>query len=139
MRKKTKNPLAEDWFSRGDADLDVANITLRESQHFALVCFLSQQSAEKYLKGFLTLKNKKFRKTHFLDELVENASRIHKKFSELIPFAKSLDGYYIDTRYPVDWSKTYRRHDAFQALKDANEIIGAIKKAIQRYRSASLG
>lgn len=130
MKKRIDNPLVNDWFKRGDADLDVANITFKESQHFALVCFLSQQAAEKYLKGFLTLKNRKFRKTHFLSELIELSLKINKIFEQLIKNAKSLDSYYIDTRYPVDWSRVYRREDALSALEDAKEIINTVKKAI---------
>lgn len=130
MKKKLKNPLVKEWFARGKADLEVAGITLRESQHYALVCFLAQQAAEKYLKGYLTVKNKKFRKTHFIAELIEIAVKSDKSFADLFMNAQHLDGYYIDTRYPVDWSRTYSEKDAQSALEDAREIIVFVKKRI---------
>jgi len=58
--KDSKN--SEDWFRRADGDLAFAKAGFNESKVPSLACFLSQQIAEKYLKGFLLSRNNEFKK-----------------------------------------------------------------------------
>lgn len=58
---------AEEWISKAEGDLGVASREMLTSAPvWDVVCFLSQQCAEKYLKGFLEEQNMKFAETHDL-------------------------------------------------------------------------
>ena len=45
---------AYSWFQFGDMDLDTSELLLTmRPQHYEIICYHCQQSAEKYFKGFL--------------------------------------------------------------------------------------
>ncbi len=79
-------------------DLKVArdNLTL---ENFETVCFLSQQSAEKALKGFLLLAGRSHQRIHSVTELLEECVQLDPAFERLRPVVE-LDVYYTSTRYP---------------------------------------
>ena len=60
----------KEWMIIADADFDSARI-LNESvrKHREVICYLCAQSAEKYLKGYLTCNNIIPQKTHNLGNL----------------------------------------------------------------------
>jgi len=62
------------WFKKADNDLKNARIVVEvEDAPIDTVCFHCQQSAEKYLKGFLVYHNIGFEKQHDLDYLLDLA------------------------------------------------------------------
>lgn len=56
-KNQNKNWLkwAQAWFAQGDDDLLFAADVFKEGKYLSNVCFYSQQSVEKYLKGVLIL------------------------------------------------------------------------------------
>lgn len=52
---------AGEWFARADIDITSARLLAGISGPPETICFLSQQGAEKYLKGFLVGRNVIFR------------------------------------------------------------------------------
>lgn len=132
MRKsRNESQISKHWFAKARADLGSAAILLRESGATDTICFLCQQAVEKYLKGFLILKKKKFGKIHDLAALLALCGKIDKEFLEWYEQAERLTGYYIETRYPSDISVSYSRQEAQEALKKAKKIIKFIKKKIE--------
>lgn len=53
MPNKNSKKLAKEWFGRAENDYKSAQVILDEGGYYGTTCFLAQQIAEKYLKGFL--------------------------------------------------------------------------------------
>jgi HEPN domain-containing protein len=122
---------AKRWFSQALRDLDDANFNLK-GERFNIACFLSQQSAEKALKAYLFLKGADEVWGHSVGELCEDAKSLDESFKEIESACKSLDKYYIPTRYPDSLpggipSESFDRDDAEKALTLADKIIKFIR------------
>ncbi len=70
------------------------------------VVYLSQQSAEKSIKGYLTLTGHRIKKTHNILALLETLSTTDLKFSELLLPADTLTEYATAFRYPRGRKRT---------------------------------
>lgn len=88
------------WFTQAKDEFEDAD-ELRKRKRFYLALFHFQQAAEKSLKAYLYLKVKSIEifYTHSIDELLRMAVELDDDFRTAIP-AKTLDKYYIPTRYP---------------------------------------
>lgn len=122
--------LAAEWFKKAKADIDFAKLGFRETEHFGQVCFLCQQAAEKYLKGFLVSKRIKPPKIHSLAALVKKCSKIDKEFEGLLDKCKLLDRYYIPTRYPVAVNLLFKKEDAELSLQILSELVELVESLI---------
>lgn len=93
-----------------------------------IVCFHCQQSAEKYIKGFLILLQKDFKKTHNLNYLLDLIERdISDKVNEA---AEYLNEYAVEARYPGEFNEI-NSEETQKALDYAEEIKKFIKKQTQ--------
>lgn len=128
---KRESQIPKNWFAKAKADLESAEILFREGGATDTVCFLCQQAVEKYLKGFLIFKKKKFGKIHDLAVLLALCGEIDKDFLNWYEPAEKLTGYYIETRYPADIPVSYSPHEAKEALRQAGEIIEFTKKKVK--------
>lgn len=122
--------LAREWFEKAKADIDFAKIGFKETEHYGQVCFLCQQAAEKYLKGFLVSKGIKPPKIHSVATLASKSAKPVKEFKNILPQCKILDRYYIPTRYPVVIGLTFKKQDAQEALCILSKIINLIEDHI---------
>lgn len=129
----------EDWFAFAEDDLNFAKVGLRE-EFYSQVCFLSQQSIEKVLKGFLVSQRKTYPKTHKLIDLYGRCNVIW-----LEPFKnkiKMVDEFYVPTRYPNGTpgdlsTRRANETDAREALAAAEEIFQLVLSKT-RGRSSTL-
>ncbi|OGQ22903.1 MAG: hypothetical protein A3I05_08465 [Deltaproteobacteria bacterium RIFCSPLOWO2_02_FULL_44_10] len=128
------NARYEAWMDKAEDDLQFAEIGLREGFH-AQVCFLSQQSIEKSLKGALVFLGKAYPKTHSLRELSSLFSELNlRKWKEMLSV---IDGYYIPLRYPdaapgMKASGPPNKQEAKEALSTAQEIFEAVTEYISK-------
>lgn len=75
---------AEEWLRKDkDDELNAQSILTHRDGAPSGVCFLSQQMAEKHLKGYLVFKKSRFPKIHFLDKLTELCKKIDSSFVEI--------------------------------------------------------
>ena len=81
----------------GDIDYEFAELGLRETEHYGQICFLAQQAAEKYLKGFLIAFKTSPKKIHSIAILAQECSKLYPDFKEFIQKGKTLDRYYTYT------------------------------------------
>lgn len=125
---KQESQIPKQWFTKAEADLDSAEILFREGGSTDTVCFLCQQAVEKYLKGYLILKRKKFGKIHDLAALLALCGQVDKEFLDWYQEAEKLTSYYIETRYPPDIPVSYTRGEAREALDQAEKIIRFIRE-----------
>jgi HEPN domain-containing protein len=128
---KSKKEDSKRWFLQALRDLDDAKFNLSGGR-FNVACFLAQQSAEKALKAYLFLKGAEEVWGHSVGELCEDAKNFDEDFKEIESASKSLDKYYIPTRYPNALpggipSESFDKGDAEKAISLAEKIINFIK------------
>ena len=121
---------AKEWFEKAEQDLAAVETLLKEGTSPNVACFLCQQIAEKYLKGFLAYKDLHVRKIHDLKMLVDDCIKIDKSFEVLQDSARFLNQFYIESRYPDDYVE-FSRDDAKQAYQEANKIKKLILDSIK--------
>jgi HEPN domain-containing protein len=106
---------------------------LRWSRHLAdqgayhLACFLSQQVAEKALKGFLYARGRDIVLGHSVQRLCADAATFEPEFSTWARSWSILDGFYIPTRYPNGLPDGIPA-DVYteQAARDAVDLAGNV-------------
>ena len=120
----------QQWLQKGNDDLRSAEYlsTMHRPTPDEVICCLCQQSAEKYLKGFLFLHDVEPPKTHDLDELLEMCVQYNKEFSVLSPKANVLTNYAVMPRYPNELGIT--GDDMKTAIQYAKDIQEFVLKAI---------
>jgi len=120
------NKLAKEWFDSAGSNYQYAEVGLKGKDVFPQVAFLSQQAAEKYLKGFLVLNNIKPPHSHELPQLLDKCAKINGSLERLRDACELLSGFYIETRYPPD-IPGYTKEDLSQALENAKLIKDTIR------------
>lgn len=121
---KKNNPsntelLVNEWFEKANEDYRSAEAILKNHEGApSTACFLAQQMAEKYLKGYLVYKEKAFPKIHHLDRLVDRCQKFDPSFRKIKKIALELSDYYVTTRYPGDYP-VYGVMTAKRALEQA--------------------
>jgi HEPN domain-containing protein len=89
----------DDWFMLAQDDKRMVELALAE-EIYNQVCFHAQQGVEKMLRGYLCARGRPIQKTHFLIELLEECTGLEQDFEQIRQICKTLDQYYIPTRYP---------------------------------------
>jgi HEPN domain-containing protein len=97
-----KDTPAKDWFDIADTELASAEYltNMRHPSPDAVICYLCQQAAEKYLKGFFVSHNMEPPKIHNLLDLLNICEPIHTHFSSLSAKCAFLNTYSVIPRYP---------------------------------------
>jgi HEPN domain-containing protein len=120
---KTKSDLIQAWCEKGRRDFVTARNALCEDKEIFpdIACFHAQQSAEKYLKGYLVFLDQDFPKTHALEDLVLLAAVKDPGCRKLFTLASELSPYAVEIRYPESSSPSVQ--DAREAVQSANVIL----------------
>jgi len=122
--------LAKEWFLRSQDDEAAIKSMFKSGDWPAnVVCFLSQQMAEKILKGFLIFHGIRFPKTHLLEELLRVCKEVDQSFGELEQETRYLSDFYISTRYPGDYP-SFSFDDARIAFQEASKIKDFVFKKV---------
>ncbi|MFX0033989.1 MAG: HEPN domain-containing protein [Candidatus Hodarchaeota archaeon] len=127
--------IASRWFRQAEADLNAAKNSMK-SKNYDWSCFQSQQAAEKAIKAFLYKRGYTSIITHSLRELIIEAEKKEKIFSDVKEAAKFLDMYYIPTRYPNGLAgnlapfEFYEEEDANKCINYAESILILVRKLI---------
>jgi HEPN domain-containing protein len=129
--------LPELWLQYANDDLQSAKVLLQEGI-YNMVCFHSQQVAEKLLKSFIASYRKEIPRTH-------NLIRLHKICEDLIVGKLGIDremliflnDVYIDSRYPADFgilpSGQSGEKEARQAYSYASAIDALLRSLIKEH------
>ena len=125
--------LAGEWFFKAQEDeLSIKDILEDKQGAASTVCFLSQQMAEKYLKGYLVFQRKRFPKIHDLANLLKLCEEIDSEFADLTSGVQYLRPFYIATRYPGDYPQ-FSFKEAEEAFKAATKVKDFVLDKIQNY------
>ena len=129
------NQLAQEWFSTAEIDLSSANHLLTMHPHpIEIICYHCQQSAEKYLKGFLVLNNHEVIKTHDLMLLNNLCCEYDNDFEKVADECLRLTDYSVNVRYPYPFD--LNEEDMMLALEDAGRVKDFV---LDKFKSYSLG
>lgn len=94
-----------------------------------------QQSVEKYLKAYLTLRQRPFRCTHILAELIEQCKELDPAFDALYALkADSLSIYGVEVRYADDFYLP-----TFEEAKESVRIAQAVRLFVRAKLGPDLG
>lgn len=122
-RHKLPVETPREWMRHADEGLGVAEREMQyESPAYHTICFLCQNAAEKYLKGYLIAKGWTLKKTHDIAELIELCIEYAPHFEELLEEGTVLNEYITEGRYPGDI--------AFESIGDteAQEAINIVRR-----------
>lgn len=125
---------ADRWFKQANDDLLVAKWNAK-GEFWAQSCFMAQQAGEKALKAFCYANGERRIIGHSLLVLIRKCEKYHDQFAGLIAACKSLDKYYIITRYPnglpdLTPAEYFDEGEANKAIKHSGHIITLVKEHI---------
>lgn len=110
------------WLRFAEEDLDAAESLLRDESFVPRhVCWLSQQAAEKSIKGLLTVHQTPFPFRHDLDalrNLLPEKSIVRREHPDLA----ELTEWAVEARYPGDWQEA-TVDDAQRAARQARAVL----------------
>lgn len=107
--------VVEEWLDKADEDFRFASTNLEEKNSFhTQICFHFQQAAEKYIKAYII-------------QLINLCNTNDTFFKVLREYCEYLNGFYIETRYPVHWPTHYTKETA-QKAQEASMYIGDFVK-----------
>ena len=113
--------IAEEWFKIAEADLASANyLQNMKPVPVEIICYHCQQSAEKFLKGYLAFLGMEIIKTHDLVHLNKCVLEHDEEFRAFENDCQMISDYAVTARYPfpVDIDKS----DMSLALQGASRI-----------------
>ena len=127
-----KTELLNSFFNLAQDDLKSAEYlsTMTSPTPDEIICFHCQQSAEKYLKGFLVFHDILPPRTHDLTHLLELCENRMPEFSMLISKCSFLNRYAVIVRYSYELQITIDdMKNAIQYAKDVKEfVLNTIKR-----------
>jgi len=122
--------VVREWLDKADEDFGFAAAVLEDTTYYAQVCFHFQQAAEKYLKSAIIAKELEFVKRHDLVFLLDICQQGYPSLKSLLPDCKYLNGFYIETRYPVHWTGAFTKDDALKAREAAERVKTAVRSSL---------
>jgi len=122
--------IIHEWLHKADEDIRSAKALLAQDPPLLYPsCFHAQQSAEKYLKAFLTWHQVEFPKTHSIRELLKLVMTADKDLASHLQPAATLTPYGVEVRYPSDLPEVSQAH-AQEAIELAEKVRQAILKSL---------
>lgn len=95
--------VSKEWFKYAERDLESAKFLMKmHPLPIEIICYHCEQSAEKYLKGYLILKQNNVEKTHDLGLLNKKCLIVEPSFSEIEDECLDLIPYGVQVRYPYE-------------------------------------
>ncbi len=123
--------IANEWFEIANMDLSSASF-LKNMQPvpIEIICYHCQQSAEKYLKGFLALNSEEITKTHDLTILNKKCCKYNNSFQIIEEECLMLTDYGVNVRYP--YPLNLDESDMKLALKNSAKIKTFVLKILEK-------
>jgi HEPN domain-containing protein len=124
--------LAQRWFQKAENDLLNVENNLRAARHAShTVCFHCQQTAEKYLKGFLAWHQVPFAKTHDLPTLLQQVKQItQEEAGSLSADIFLLDRYSVSIRYPQEYEEEPDEEEVRRAVEAAYTVRAWVRSRL---------
>lgn len=123
-----KSKIVKEWFNKGEKDITNAEFLFKGNRDLETVAFHIQQSAEKYLKGFLISRGKELERIHDLVKLLQDVIKIDTEFNQFKGIVKKITNFYFESRYPLGYDVEYTEEEIKDALIHVNKLIKLIKR-----------
>lgn len=121
----------EEWFEFAKRDLESAKFLINMyPKSIEIICYHCEQSAEKYLKGYLIKNGNKIERTHDLVLLNNKCKNIDGSFHIIEDECIELLPYGIQVRYP--YQLDIIEEDMINAIDCAEKIKKFIKGKIEK-------
>lgn len=136
--KKSTYEFSLEWLKIAEDDLKWAKHSFKGNM-YSRVCFVSQQVAEKSLKGFLYFEDKRAPKTHKLVDLAKLCRKIDPDFKLINKHISILDPFYLGTRYPDigDIERFDKKDLAERAIESAEKVLEFVKGKLTESKKSS--
>ncbi|MFH1541859.1 MAG: HEPN domain-containing protein [bacterium] len=95
-----KKKIVQEWFDKAKADLESAEILLKESKNYDIVAYHSHQAIEKFFKGTLLQNDQTFKFSHDLNALFDEVCNL-LKITDLEKDLSYVNSLYPRLRYPT--------------------------------------
>lgn len=118
---------AEEWFERGNHDIETAQLLYDERGHTDSIAYHIQQALEKYLKGYLVLHGKKPPRIHELDTILNRIAAFDDSLIDFLDLCEKVSRYYFEARYPPGPPVEYEYAEIKRDLDSAWELIKRIR------------
>jgi len=116
-----KNSIVKEWLNI--AEMDIASANFLRDMHpipVEVICYHCQQSAEKFIKGYLAFKGDEVLKTHDLLVLNGLCIKYDEEFLSINEECLRLTDYAVNIRYP--YPMDLNESDIEIAIKDSQKI-----------------
>lgn len=127
-----ESTLPDDWFKKGDDDKQAVGILLEHGGKSSVAAFLMQQMLEKYMKGFLLSKGWKLKRTHDLEELLDEIIEFDASFEDSREISQKATAFYFLERYPF-FSDELSREEVKETYFESIKLIEKIEN-LSKYR-----
>jgi HEPN domain-containing protein len=118
----TKEEYALEWLRFAEMDFSSAEYLLgHRPLPIEIICYHCQQSAEKWLKGFLVMQDIRPPKTHNLEELYRLCESFNQNIQNIRKPCSVLTKYSVQPRYPEEMSIT--EPEMYAALNSVKSIV----------------
>jgi len=123
------NIAISEWIAFADMDYNSAKFLCgMHPRPLEIICYHSQQSAEKMLKAYLVYQNIIPQKTHDLELLRCKCEEFDSSFQEIFDECNRLNPYSVQPRYPFGLELTDEIMDL--AIKDCLNVASFVKLRI---------
>ena len=117
-------PETQEWIDKAEGDRKVTQREMHTADPvWNVVCFLAQQCAEKYMKGFLEEHNLVFQKTHDLVVLLNSSGGLLSELDSLKPQLAHLSTFGIATRYPGTQADEPAAENSIKAAEEVRTVV----------------
>ena len=120
------------WLEYAANDLKTAKISFREDIILSSAFFLTQQCAEKALKGFLIYHKKPIRKIHDLVEILKECMKIESELIQIKDDVTDLNPFSVTFRYPDTALPFPDKTTLDICIKKAENILNLVESFIPR-------
>ncbi|MCR4407389.1 MAG: HEPN domain-containing protein [Anaerolineae bacterium] len=125
---------AQEWFQRGDHDLEMAQLLLDERGYTDTIAYLIQQGLEKYLKDYLVWHGERPPRTHDLQFLLKRAIDHDPRFEPHLDLCIKATRFYLEDRYPPGPPPAYDYAYISAVLEEAWQLVRLIHCSNQPVR-----
>jgi len=119
---------ADRWLAKAKRHLATAHLNADHNGFCDTTCYFAHQTVELALKAYLIAHAVDFPKVHALPQLLSLCILQNSEFSRFADDMAFLNGFYIETKYPLDVACDPSLEDTNKALDIADKMIGIIEK-----------
>jgi len=114
---------AKRWLDKAKRHLSTAHLNHDNGGFGDTTCYFAHQTVELTLKAYLVAKKKDFPKVHALPQLLSLCMQSDASFSRFTDEVAFLNGFYIESKYPLDVIFDPTESDITKAISIAEAIV----------------